>query len=571
MAAKSTILIIGQNIERQIIDLDQTITVTDEQQRSWLDVCFDDRVLLAYRISRQFSQLSSLEQVLRLLNYQLLVPSLSRNFVTQIVLKVGHGHKIIRSRGFDDYLWERPAVIPKAVVLLESANLSAAALADLKEYLTAHPSVKLIVEYDSILQQTAAGRWLVARAELLWVDLVWQQAVMRDEVFLNQIELQQQLLLINHASGLSLSDQQRTYKLTNADCLKLKALEWLAIAIKALDYQFDIEDRLGLIANIGRSLADNQRINIGQAADQASRRHPQIELLRGMPDRDKTVLNLVRDVQRSTGLVLDLSNQSTVVTRQLLAVRDLPNQAGLVMIDERQYFDLMKYQFKTATNLTQKIPVAVELTTQKRNLTGCEREAVVEIADLDAKLNRLEFHQIKLARLRVDFLVGQTMPSERIILANVRQLAEFAKRCLSRAMVPIVEIELCAQSSFDDRPGSVALELVRILRCLKTELRMRKVQSGQLLIQVKLPEPLGCQLNLATFLQWTTAIEQQINKRQIGFDHLKFAVNLPTRQFNQWRRQGVDLMCCEANLKELLNRPLTDQALRIAFSQFLVN
>ena len=96
----------------------------------------------------------------------------------------------------------------------------------------------------------------------------------------------------------------------SADYLELKSLEWLAIAIKVLGYDFDIEDKLELIACIGQSIVRSNQVNIGATLTQITHRNPEIELIRGEPNMAKLILNQARQINGAGRLVLDLSTQS---------------------------------------------------------------------------------------------------------------------------------------------------------------------------------------------------------------------------------------------------------------------
>lgn len=209
---KATVLVIGQNVERQIIDLEQRDILYDENNRAWLDIRFDNRALAARSSKRIFSQLGLLKRTLGLLDYQVMLPEKARNFAVRVVLKVGEDYKVVRAGRYDDYLWEEPALVPKTIVLLESATLSDATLDSINAYLDRHPTIKLVVEYRHDLRRSEPGRRLLRRANLVWADLISYQTGETENI-LNQFQFDQQALLVNHRSGLSLSDKFRTYKL----------------------------------------------------------------------------------------------------------------------------------------------------------------------------------------------------------------------------------------------------------------------------------------------------------------------------------------------------------------------
>ena len=335
---KATVLVIGQNVERQIIDLEQRDILYDENNRAWLDIRFDNRALAARSSKRIFSQLGLLKRTLGLLDYQVMLPEKARNFAVRVVLKVGDDYKVVRAGRYDDYLWEEPALVPKTIVLLESATLSDATLDSINNYLDRHPTIKLVVEYRHDLRRSEAGRRLLRRASLVWADLISYQTGETENI-LNQFQFNQQTLLVNHRSGLSLSDKFRTYKLTNADYLELKSLEWLAIAIKVLGYDFDIEDKLELIARIGQSIVQSNRVNIGATLTQITHRNPEIELIRGEPNMAKLILNQARQINGAGRLVLDLSTQSLETAQNILEVRDLPIRGNGVVLAEKHFLE----------------------------------------------------------------------------------------------------------------------------------------------------------------------------------------------------------------------------------------
>ncbi len=565
---KATVLVIGQNVERQLIELDENQVVFDEKQRAWLDVCFDKQMLTALNSKRHFSELGLLARTLKLLDYDVILPEAARNFALRLILQAGDNFKAMRVGQYDDYLWERPSVAPQVLILLESANLSDVTLAELERYLEEFPKIKLILEYRAEFEQSPLGRRLLERAKLIWLDLISLQTT-ETEALLEQFNFKQQLLLINHRSGLSLSDKLRSYKLTNADYLELKSLEWLAIAIKVLGYDFDVEDRLELIARIGQSIVRTNQANIRQSLSSMTAHNPEIELIRGEMNRAKIMTNFVRQLRQAAGLKIDLSMEKTPIARQLLMVRDLPSQSSLVVISEKQEAELLRKNLPALTDMRQKINLAVELEVRQRNLPGCGRERAVEVTDLDEKLNRCEFYQTKILKLRADFMFGRVLPSDRIILANARQLADFAGRCLSRGIVPIVEIAGVAQANFDWRPGAVALEYLRILRSLEVELRARQLEPGQVLIWLRLPSRQDRMLGQATAKTWINTILSQLQEYRLSVK-VSFLAELDLVDFKAMYWQGVDLICdSQHNISDLLRVPRSDEDLRIKFSQFL--
>lgn len=566
---KATVLVIGQNVERQIIDLGQQDVLYDENNRAWLDIRFDNRALAALSSRRIFSQLGLLKRTLGLLDYQVMMPAQARNFAVRVVLKSGDDYKVVRAGMYDDYLWERPDIPPRVLLLLESATLSEKTIDEIVDYLEEFPKIKLVVEYRNGFRRSTAGRRLLKRADLVWADLISYQTG-ETENLLNQFKFEKQILLVNHHSGLSLSDRFRTYKLTNADYLELKSLEWLAIAIKVLGYDFDIEDKLELIARIGQSIVRSNRVNIGQTITQITHKNPEIELIRGEPNMAKMILNQARQINGAGRLVLDLSTQSLENAQNILAVRDLPNRGSAVILAEKHFLELKRQQPELLKQVSNQIAVGYSLPTKVQVLTGCGREVVSRLDDFDQTLNQAQFNKAATLKMTAEFLMGQSTPSDRIILANARELADFATKTLSRAIVPIIEIKGIAQVNFDSRPGAVALEYLRILRSLEVELRARQVDLNQIVIWLKLPSLQGRTADIQLAKTWIDTIKSQVEKYRLRLNRLSFVIEAPLADFKHFKANGVDLICCgRTNLAALTQIPMTADRFRIRFSQFL--
>lgn len=565
---KTTVLVIGQNVERQIIDLHERDVIYDEANRGWLNLCFDNRSLVASANRRCFSGLGIFKRALQLLDYQVLLPNQSQKFATRVILRANNQTKNIRVGSYDDGLWQPPVVAPKIIVLLESAQLSEPTLVSINRYLDQFPKISLVIEYQTAFTKTLAGRQLLERAKLVWADLISYQTG-ETENLLNQFAFANQLLLINHHTGLSLSDKQRTYKLTNADYLELKSLEWLAIAIKVLTYDFDIEDKLELIARIGQSIVRTNQAKINHNLANLTHQNPAIELIRGEPNLAKKLNELVRQLTQSTGVAVDFSKQKLPIVQELLQVRDLPSKTKLINLSYQQYMSLLKHQLPLVGQLQQKLHLAVELDTRACNLSGGGRETFNQNWDLDERLNQLQFQQIPVVKTGADFLFDQSLPSDRLILANCRELAELASRALSRGIVPVLEIRAQAQINFDPRPGAVALDYLRILRSLEVELRARRVNPSQVIVWLKLPTIQGQSPDANHLKAWSEAITQQIKHYRLGFGPVQFKIDTDWQNYLALRRIGADVILDGFNYRFLTDMTMTNQQLRIKFSQLL--
>lgn len=565
---KATVLVIGQNVERQVVDFKEQDVIYDENHRAWLNFRFDNQSLVATAARRRFSELGILKRALQLLDYNVTLPEKAQQFAIRVLLRANDQYKAIRIGECDDGLWQRPEIAPETLVLLESAQLSEVALTDINRYLDQFPRVKLVVEYRSELQQSSAGRQLLLRAQLVWADLISYQTG-ETEGLLNQFKFNQQMLLINHHTGLSLSDSQRTYKLTNADYLELKSLEWLAIAIKIMAYQFDIEDKLELIARIGQSIVRTNQAKVQQNLTKLTHQDPAIELIRGEPDLAKRLTGKIRQMRQSSLISLDLSGQKFTIAKQLLQVRDLPATTKLVSLSYQQHLNLAKRHLPLLGQLQEQLNLVVDLETKAHNLAGCGREVYNRLIDLDERLNQLQFQQVAMVKAGADFLFDRSLPSDRIILANGRELAELASRALSRGMIPVLEIRAVAQANFDARPGSVALDYLRILRSLEVELRARQVNPDQVLIWLRLPTGQGQKNDLSQIKAWTEAILQQIRQYRLGFTMVGFVADVDWFEYKALRASQLDMILTGVSYQFLAGVAMIDSQLRVKFSQML--
>ena len=166
--------------------------------------------------------------------------------------------------------------------------------------------------------------------------------------------------------------------------------------------------------------------------------------------------------------------------------------------------------------------------------------------------------------------MGQSSPSDRVILANTRELAEFANKALGRAIVPIIEIKGVAQVSFDSRPGAVALDYLRILRSLEVELRARHVDMNQVVVWLRLPVLQGRVLDAKTAKAWARTITEQIQEYRLKLNRYSFIAEVALSDFKQLRADGVDLICCgQTGLSALTQIPMTADRFKIRFSQLL--
>ena len=230
---------------------------------------------------------------------------------------------------------------------------------------------------------------------------------------------------------------------------------------------------------------------------------------------------------------------------------------------------LLKHQLPLVGQLQQKLHLAVELDTRACNLSGGGREAFNQNWDLDERLNQLQFQQIPVVKTGAVFLFDQSLPSDRLILANCRELAELASRALTRGIVPVLEIRAQAQINFDSRPGAVALDYLRILRSLEVELRARRVNPSQAIVWLKLPTIQGQSPDANHLKAWSEAITQQIKHYRLGFGPVQFKIDTDWQNYLALRRTGADVVLDGFNYRFLTDMTMTDQQLRIKFSQLL--
>lgn len=566
---KATVLVIGQNVERQIIDLDPRNIVYDEQHRAYLDLKFDHHVLSALKSKRLFSQMGTIKRVLGLLDFQVILPASNHDFTTRLVLRADGQHKTIRIGMNDDYLWERPERPPQSVVLLESAMLSEAILEDVATYLNEFPQINLVLEYHYGWQRSTAGKKLLRRANLLWVDLLSLQTGETEDL-LNCLTLDKQQLLINHQSGLSLSNSQRTYKLTNADYLELKPLEWLAIAIKLLNYDFDIEDSLELMARIGQSIARTSQVNIRHSITQLTHRSPEIELIRGEPNIAKTLTNKLRKWDKAQGIIIDLSSSNFKISSQLLSVRDLVHNSPAVILPMVHFKELKRRQPELLQQLSSQLLMVGALLLAAKTGDGRSAEKTILPHDIQTQLDQVQFYKLDAVQVSAEFLLGYSMPSNQVIVANTRQLAAIAQKTLSRALIPVIVIKTQAMANFDSRPGAVAAEFLRILQSLQCELQAHHITFDQVAISLQLPNLPGRVLDSALVKSWIHTIDNQLEQRNLRPPHVSFVADLALEALAQIASSEYRLICTNDNLSSLTEVPLTNELLRIRFSQFLV-
>lgn len=565
MWVKSIILVIGQNVERQIIDLDDQAAVLDENNQTWVDVCFDNRTLPATQLKRQFSQLSVLTRVLKLLDYQVLTNAQPRDYTSRIVLRVNQALKVIRLGRYDDVLWERPEFTPKILVLLDSVCLSDYALQSVLDYLREFPSVKLIIEYSHYLQASRVGRELIEGADLVWADLLSSQTG-ETENLLNQFAFKNQLLLINHQAGLSLSDRYRTYKLTNADYLELRPLEWLAIAIKTLHYQFDIEDQLSLIARIGQTIARNNQVKL--ELKQPVDRNPDIELVRGEADVNKQMIFLAKQFHsRDNSVGFNLTNLNFNLVRGVLMVRDLPKHSQGVVVGFRHYTELKKRYNQL---LEKDVLIACDVPTYICQLTDSQTETITRPNNFDIALSYIKAKQVPFLHLSSAFYLGQSTPTASAIATNVNVMVEFIRSCLDQAIVPVLEIKTVAQSTFDNRPGSVAVDLLRIMTQLWEQININRIDPRQVVVRVSLPQPWRQLATLEMVESWIKTTQQRLKQNYINFDNLSFGAELSLEDMVTLQAKSLDLYCGQTNFKPLVEVPMSEDVFRIKLSQFLV-
>ena len=568
---RPTVLIIGQNIERQVIDLGEKDVLLDEQYRAWLDICFDRRTLKINGFQRQFNQINLLEKALRNLE---LYPSLAthlQDFSTRIVLKSGANFKVLKTTSAEDFLWSEPQRPPRVLVLLESADLSAQAFLEIEQYLRRYPSIKFVLEYRPELLKSTFGQKLLKRADLIWLDLVSHQTS-ETEALVERFPFNQQIILINHASSLSLSDKLRTYQLTSVTYKCLQPFEWLALAIKILHHDLDIEDRLELMVRLSKTLiVPNSAASKLESLTTQESCDYDIELVRGQVNHLKNIIRRIRFVQTS-GLILDLSNEKLNVVAELLAVRDLPHKVSAVVVQQKHYLELLRRVPELIKRLKQtKVVLGYTLPMQSVNLHSSGRELVTEVKELNAELYRTEHLKPHLLKATADFLFGQDTPSDRAILANVRHLAIFAKHCVARGIMPVIELRVTLLVSFDGRSGAIALEFMRLLRSLETELKNYKNDPRAVMIWLNLPTQQGKMAAVGVLHNWSQAILSQAVKRHLQTNNLNFTTDLALDDFCDFHQRYFPIVCRAANLAQLNEVPLTPEQLRIRFSQFLVD
>lgn len=563
---KSTVLIIGQNVERQVINLDEQDVLFDEQQRAWLDIKFDNRFLRAEAFERQFSQLYPLKQAFKNLNFEVIKTNYDEYLAQRVVLRAGEAYKIIRTGQFDDQLWQTPEYTPRALVLLDSVNFSEAILREVADYLEQFPKIQLVLEYRFAYTTSEAGRRLLRRANLVWLDMVSHQ-VAEQATLIDSFDYQEQLLLVNHPTGLSLSDKQRTYKITNADYLSLKPLEWLAVTVKTLDYQFDIEDRLNLIAQIGKILVRSNKTLTEIDAKQALVQNPAIELIRGQPNLAKRTAKRIEALMDRRTINLDLTHETNANLMTLLEVRDLPRRATALLMSEADFKKLFQKKLPLINQLAETILLGLEYQPQLRAVDDFKQETIAQMtSEIEAKLNEADFYKIKIAKLTLPLTLGQNLPTQRAILGNVQQAAVFAKSVLSRHLIAWLELALTAKISLDWRPSAVATELKRLVRSLVIQLKTEKLNLEQVVICLNLPTKQGASLSEAHLAEILYYLKQQLANENWT---LNLVIKASGTYWSLAENQYFPVVCQPENYAAIFKPDQTKIQQKIRFSQFL--
>ncbi|MDO4870657.1 MAG: hypothetical protein Q3996_00995 [Candidatus Saccharibacteria bacterium] len=562
---KSTVLIIGQNIERQIVEFGENEILRDERDRAWLDIKFDNYFLRSDRIEREFSQLTHLERTLQLLDFQTQMSTLAHNFAIRVVLKVGDDRKIIRTKDFDDQLWSEPEFEPSVIALLDSANLSLDALSSLLQYLKSHPAVKFVIEYRNDLLKNEVGRQLLRQATLVWADLRSRQTAETDNL-IEKFKFFNQILLINHQTGLSLSDKQRTYKLNSAEYINLNSLEWLAIAIKVLQYRFDLDDMLITIGQIGSTIMRQNQPSVDEFKN--SCKSFNVELIRGEPNNEKILSRISKEIT-SEGLILDLSTEKLPVIREILQVHGLEKTVASVILGLKHFEELMKHDVRMMTKLQNNVKVGVEIPSQKRSLVNRPKEMVDMIGnDVEFLLDQTKFYRLPVAKFVTNFLLGRDLPSDAVLFANVRQMALFSAQSKKRQIAPLLKIRGLLQTNFEQKQGALSLEFARILRCLMVEFRNFDLKFEQVIINLEIVNPSGKKWLVDDFVDQCKLIGDYLYDHGINCPHLLFSGELGQKQFIAAYQQQK-LICNSDSLDQLTLVPRENNQLRIKFSQFL--
>lgn len=576
---KSTVLIIGQNIERQIIEFGERDLLRDEQQRAWLDVKFDNRFLRAKNLQREFSQLHHLERTMSRLDFQVVSTAKDQEFSMRVVLKNGADYKVIRTQEFDDQLWVEPNVEPTILVLLDSVNFSMMALEKIEQYLKEHPAVELVVEYRSDWLKSQIGQWLLRRARLVWADLRSHQTAETDELIW-QFKFHEQLLLVNHQTGLSLSNKQRSYKMTSAEYSQLNSLEWLAIALKTLRYQFDMEDALSLMARIGAMIsrahvaARGEEANLTEQANlmMLDKAGSEIELIRGEPDSQRILARTARDLSRD-GLIFDLTAEKMPIVKEILRVRGLEKYASAMLLSRSHFSELTKRNGRVMTELGKLVMIGLELPSEKRKLENRPREMVNYAGnDIGFLLDEMKVYRLRVAKFAAEFLLGQELPSDVVLLANVKQLATFAAQAKQRQILPILTIQAVLQANFEPlsrKPGALAAELARILRCLQVEFRTLDLKFEQVMINFELIDN-GGQLDASQLIKQQQLIKKYLYDHDLNCPNWSLSTELGQDEFTAAAAAETNnLICNHHSYSRVTATPADSDQLRIKFSQFL--
>ncbi len=495
---KPTIVLVGRPIEVITLGLgDSQQILKDEQNRNWLDIVFDNGEISVDHSSRTANSFVGLRRNFESLGFEVL-PS-DKPVTYKAILELNQQSKTLAV--WDKSDWQAPELAPRCMMVLADAQLGAADLGALEKYLAEHSQTDLIIETDGDLADKLVIDHLKARTKLIISKARYDvdRLLSALDKYTDRAE---QVLLIDQ-STLYFAANKQSYKLVLADSLDKAEVELIeSLATVMINSGKSPQQKLAILA---KSLADHQ----------TGKKIPLLEYLGHQLDESQVqTLNPISLIASPTVVGL-LTEKSQSVAHSVTKVLADAQAASKIWIDldfdaaeNESLNQLIKHLLEVkllvdflagislpygvvesdqVESLVDSGVAVVPLVDQGfEDLIGFKGERVTfGLESLAERINNLVTHNIQFAKWRIKLALEPAagMPSDAAILSNAHLAARFASRAQQANIVPIVELTIEADGQqLDDRFEYYE----RALKSLMSEMKLLRVNFGQLLLQTNL-------------------------------------------------------------------------------------
>lgn len=506
---KPTILLIGKTIRTIQVELadDQQI-LTDEEGRKWLDIVFDGGEVEIAGLVEFDNGFKNLYQTLRALGASVVMTQ-SDSPTTRLRLAVGPVGKYLAGGRQSD--WRLPEFVPDQIVITKEAELAAADLREIKQFVRQH-DIKLIVELEESFNVKLILDALAEQISLGLFDLNSLTLIQQNRALANwRRKIHDDVELIGFGERRVVWAQaEQAFELA-VEFAKLSQAEVLAAALLAFESgETMLSRKLHLLELITNAMMRGQKFDFKQADLDKLIKQPSTKIqpvgqnssatkLLKSPESTKLITS-----QSSKQADLAVENAEQAIANQkiwldmelsevepqlepllvdnLLAARDVKRTVSHVVIPAK---------LVDATTVTQLVKDGVAVIgradTGREELLGFAGEQVsTGLETLPSVLAGFSSQGVMAAKWSADFKFNpsQNQPSDAAILSNSHLMARFVNQCQRLGMMSIVDANLLAGS---ERGFEDWLEFSRkILLGLRSEMELLKVDFSKVIWELNL-------------------------------------------------------------------------------------